>query len=82
MSEQNPQVKYPEIEAELVGGDGNAFAIIGGVSKAIKRQGVSSGTFETQEEAYAAAAEYSKEAMESESYDALLQHAMRTVNVS
>jgi hypothetical protein len=30
--------KYPEIEVELSGHDGNAFAIIGRVSKAIRRK--------------------------------------------
>ncbi len=30
-------VKYPEIEVQLVGNDGNAFAIMGAVSKALRR---------------------------------------------
>ena len=29
--------KYPDIEVELVGRDGNAFAIMGAVSKALSR---------------------------------------------
>ena len=34
-------VKYPEIYVPLVGEDGNAYAILGRVSKALKRAGVS-----------------------------------------
>jgi hypothetical protein len=30
-------VKYPEVEVELVGQDGNAFAILGAVSKGMRR---------------------------------------------
>lgn len=36
------QVKYPEVKVELVGQDGNAFAIIGRVSQALRRAGVKS----------------------------------------
>ncbi len=32
--------KYPEIQVKLVGEDGNAFAIIGAVRKALRRGGV------------------------------------------
>jgi len=32
--------KYPEIEVELVGQNGNAFAILANVSKALKKGGV------------------------------------------
>ena len=34
-------VKYPEVYVPLVGEDGNAYAILGRVSKALKRAGVS-----------------------------------------
>ena len=34
-------IKYPEIEVELVGTDGNAFALIGKVQKALKEAEVS-----------------------------------------
>lgn len=34
-------VKYPNIEIELVGYDGNAFAIIGKVSRELRRNKVS-----------------------------------------
>lgn len=33
--------KYPDIEVELVGQDGNAFLILGKVQKALRRAGVS-----------------------------------------
>jgi len=35
-----PKCKYPDIEVQLVGNDGNAFSIIGAVSKALKRANV------------------------------------------
>ena len=34
-------VKYPEIYVPLVGEDGNAYAILGRVARALKRAGVS-----------------------------------------
>ena len=36
------EVKYPEIEVDLVGQDGNAFVVLGTVSRAMRRAGVSS----------------------------------------
>lgn len=36
------EVKYPEIEVDLVGQDGNAFVILGAVRRAMRRAGVSS----------------------------------------
>jgi hypothetical protein len=33
-------VKYPDIQVRLVGEDGNAFAILGRVTKAMRRAGV------------------------------------------
>jgi hypothetical protein len=32
--------KYPDVEVELVGQDGNAFAILGAVSKSMRKSGV------------------------------------------
>lgn len=64
-------VTYPDITVELSGQDGNAFAIIGRVSKAI-----------TKEEGKDAARRFSEQAMLSESYDDLLQFCMSTVNVT
>lgn len=64
-------VTYPDINVKLSGTDGNAFAIIGKVSKAI-RQGVGA------EEAK----KFTSEVTKSESYDELLQFCMQTVNVT
>lgn len=35
-------VKYPDIEVELIGHDGNAFAIMGAVTSALRKAGISS----------------------------------------
>lgn len=64
------QVKYPGITVQLSGKDGNAYAVMGAVADAIRR-------VHGPQEANA----YVREAREQESYDALLQHAMRTVEV-
>ncbi|HOW73291.1 MAG TPA: hypothetical protein PKY77_22050 [Phycisphaerae bacterium] len=50
-----------KVKCKLVGEDGNAFAIIGRVSKALKRAGMKD-----------QAKEYVEKAMASPSYDALL----------
>lgn len=34
-------IKYPEIHVRLVGRDGNAYAIMGNVSEALRKHGVS-----------------------------------------
>ncbi len=34
-------IKYPEIEVQLSGQDGNAFSILGNVTTALRRAGVS-----------------------------------------
>lgn len=39
--------KYPEITVKLIGRDGNAFAILGTVRKALQRGGVSSADIDT-----------------------------------
>ncbi len=59
-----------DIEVELLGNDGNAFAVMGAVKKALRRNGVSS---EEQ-------AEYMAEAMSGD-YDHLLQVTMEWVDV-
>lgn len=64
-------VKYPNVEVQLTGEDGNAFAVMGAVSKALRQAGVS------QEEID----QYRKESMSGD-YDHLLQAAMRWVAVS
>lgn len=65
------EVKYPEIEVELTGEDGNAYAILGAVRKALHRAGIS------VEEQSA----FHKEATSGD-YDHVLQTAMRWVEVS
>lgn len=69
LNEPTCVAKY-DIEVELVGGDGNAFMIIGRVTKAIRR-----------EVSAEAADEFTQEATSCESYDDLLQLVMRTVEV-
>lgn len=64
------EVKYPNVEVELVGQDGNAFAILGAARKAAKRAGVS------KEEIDA----YLEEAMSGD-YNHLLQTTMKWFNV-
>ena len=71
MSTTESVIRYPEVEVQLTGRDGNAFSVIGAVSKAL-RSHVSR----------AAADEFAAEAMRAGSYDDLLQLAMRTVSVS
>lgn len=63
--------KYPDIEVQLSGHDGNAFAIMGAVSKAMRRAGVP----KKEVDAYLTESQ-------SGDYDHLLQTAMRTVSVS
>jgi hypothetical protein len=63
--------KYPEIEVSLIGKDGNAFAIMGEVSKALRKAGVSSDEVN----------EYTTQSMSGD-YDNLLRVAMSWVSVS
>lgn len=64
-------VKYPNIEVPLEGGDGNAAIIIARVARAIR--------YQYGDEA---AQEFRDEAKASKSYDDLLQFVMRTVETS
>lgn len=64
-------VRYPKVNVKLVGEDGNAFAIIGKVSKAMRDAGIPKDEI----------AAFSTKAYASGSYDELLQLAMNTVNV-
>ena len=64
-------VKYPDVEVQLTGHDGNAFAIMGRVSKELRRAGVS------DEEVK----QYQNEATSGD-YDHLLQVTMQWVSVS
>lgn len=63
--------KYPEVEVELVGQDGNAFAIMGRVSAALRRAGVPKDEID----------QYQAESTSGD-YDHLLQTAMRWVTTS
>jgi len=62
--------KYPDVHVRLVGEDGNAFAIIGRVSGALKRAGYRD-----------AAEEFETQAM-SGNYDNVLRTCMEYVEVS
>ena len=64
-------VKYPNIEVELVGGDGNAMVIMAKVARALRRAGVP----QTEVDAYMA------ESMSGD-YNNVLTTAMRWVDVS
>jgi len=63
--------KFPDVHVQLTGGDGNAFAIIGAVSMALKRANHKE-----------AAKEFSEAALKQPSYDDLLRLAMSTVSVA
>ena len=63
--------KYPDIEVELVGQDGNAFAILGACRKAARRGNVPNDEIET----------FCNEAMAGD-YDHLLRVCMNWFNCS
>lgn len=63
-------VKFPEIEVQLVGSDGNAFAIVGAVTSAMNRAGLPLAELNI----------YREQAMSSD-YDNLLRVTMQTVTV-
>lgn len=65
--------RYPDIEVRLIGSDGNAFAIMGSVVRALKRN-------LPRDEATEAVKEYQAEAMSGD-YDNLLATTMRWVEV-
>ena len=75
-----PNMK-PCIHVQLSGTDGNAFAIMGAVTSAMKRNVGEGYTFATADEARQAAAEYQNEAMSGD-YDNLLRVSEQTVSVS
>lgn len=64
-------IKYPNIEVTLVGRDGNAFSIIGAVSKALRLGSVSKEEID----------EFHTEVMSGD-YDNVLSTAMRWVTVN
>ena len=61
---------YPNVTVELIGQDGNAFAILGAVRKALRKAGVSNDEVER----------FADEAMSGD-YDNLLQTCMKWVDV-
>ena len=63
-------VKYPNITVKLIGNDGNAFVIMGAVSNALKKNGVSEEEIE----------EYMTQSMSGD-YNNLLTTALKWVNV-
>lgn len=63
--------KYPDLEVQLTGTDGNAFAVMGAVGKALRKGGV------PKDERDAVQAE-----MMAGDYDHLLQTAMKTLAVN
>lgn len=65
------EVKYPDIEVQLSGEDSNAFAIMGRVTREMKRAGVDSAEIDA----------FREECMSGD-YDHLLQTCMRWVSVS
>jgi hypothetical protein len=67
----NSEPKYPHIHVQLTGQDGNAFAILGAVGKAMRRAGIS------KEERDA----FIEEATAGD-YDHLLATAMRWVDLT
>jgi len=70
MSNMNTEIKYPNIIVDLSRVDGNAFSIMGVVTRAMKTNGVPTKEIEA----------YRTEAM-SGSYDNLLATTMRWVSV-
>ena len=62
--------KYPEITVELVGTNGNAFAVLGAVTSAMRRAGLS----QKERDAFL-------EEAKSGDYDHLLQTCMRWVTI-
>jgi len=66
-----PAVKFPNVKVQLSGRDGNAFAILGAVQKAMHRAGIGAEDI----------AAFRAEATAGD-YDQLLRAAMRWVDVS
>lgn len=65
------RVKYPEIEVQLTGEDGNALSVISRVTRTMKRAGITTDEI----------AEYRKEALSGD-YDNVLLTTMRWVAVN
>ncbi len=65
------EIRHPEISVQLVGGDGNAFAVMGAVKQAMRRGGVDRAELD----------EFQQECMSGD-YNHLLATCMRWVDVS
>lgn len=65
------EVKYPNVKVKFVGQDGNAFAMLGRVQKAMRKAGCTKEQFE----------EFYDEATSGD-YDNVLQTCMKYVEVS
>lgn len=63
--------KYPDIQVELIGQDGNAFFILGSVKKALLKNGVDKSEVD----------QYLEEAMSGD-YDHLLSTTMQWVTIT
>ena len=64
-------MKYPEVQVQLSGNDGNAYAILGAVTNALKKAGVE----KAERDAFYTEAT-------ADDYDHLLRTAMRWVEVN
>lgn len=65
------EIKFPNVKAKIVGGDGNAYAILGAVTTAMRRAGIEAEAIEA----------YKADAMSGD-YDHLLRVSMSTVDCS
>lgn len=65
------EIKYPHVEVQLTGEDGSAIFVIGRVTKALRRSGVSNSEISS----------FAREAMAGD-YNHVLVTAMRWVSVS
>jgi hypothetical protein len=70
MTAKTSEPRYPDVTVQLTGEDGNAFAIMGAVARALREAGVPK----------AEVARYMKESM-SGGYDDLLMTAIKWVDV-
>jgi len=71
VKEREMDCKYPSVTVRLTGQDGNAFSIMGRVTRALRREGVSKEEID----------KYREESMSGD-YDNVLATAMRWVDVS
>jgi hypothetical protein len=69
--EDGTRVRYPDVEVQLTGQDGNTAAIIGRVTRALRRAGHGD-----------VIAEFAKDIMDAASYDDAIQRIMKWVEVA